>query len=165
MPYFFDSIAAIKFFLYALDGILLIGIFFHDLQYTKIPDIFIWPFIIVSLANNIFNKSSSFPELLIAFVIALVFFGGQRLVSKGNWLGEGDVYMGIGMALLFGWKLLIVAIVLTYIVGGIIGLILLAMKKVDRKSKIPFAPFMVFGTLATILYGQEILNWYSILYF
>ena len=159
--YFFDTAMALKFSLYAINSILLIGIFFHDLQYSKIPDIFIWPFVIVSLANNIANKSSSFPDLLIACAIALVFFGGQRLLSKGNWLGEGDVYVSIGMALLFGWKLFIVAIVLTYLAGGIIGFALLAMRKVEQKSKIPFAPFMVFGTFATILYGQEILNWYA----
>ena len=106
-----------------------------------------------------------FPNLMIAVALALLFFGGQRLLSKGAWLGEGDVYVAVGMAFLFGWKLLIVATVLTYLLGAIISILLLILKKVDRKSKIPFAPFMVFGSFATLLYGEEILTWYSNIYF
>lgn len=161
--YNIDTATLLQYFLYALNGVFLIGIFFHDLQYTRIPDIFIWPFIAISLASSLVMKNVDFPNLIIAVALALLFFGGQRFLSKGTWLGEGDVYVGVGMAFLFGWQLLIVAIVLTYLLGAVISILLLMLKKVDRKSKIPFAPFMVFGSFATLLYGQEILAWYRAL--
>ncbi len=159
--YGINNATLLQYFFYALNGIFLIGIFFHDLQYTNIPDIFLWPFMGISLISSLVMKNVDFPNLIIAVALAALFFGGQRLLSKGQWLGEGDVYVGIGMALLFGWKLLIVAIVLTYVLGAIISILLLMLKKVERKSKIPFAPFMVFGSFATLLYGQEILAWYK----
>lgn len=163
--YSINTATLLQYAFYALNSVFLIGIFFHDLQYTKIPDIFIWPFIAISLIGSLVMKNVDFPNLMIAVALAALFFGGQRVLSKGQWLGEGDVYVGVGMALLFGWRLLIVAIALTYLSGCAISIILLMLKKVDRRSKIPFAPFMVFGSLATLLYGQQILAWYSNIYF
>ncbi len=163
--YSINTATLLQYVFYALNSVFLIGIFFHDLQYTRIPDIFVFPFIALSLIGSLVMHNIDFPNLMIAVALALLFFGGQRLLSKGAWLGEGDVYVAVGMAFLFGWKLLIVATVLTYLLGAIISILLLILKKVDRKSKIPFAPFMVFGSFATLLYGEEILTWYSNIYF
>lgn len=155
-----NSTAALSFLFYGVDSMLLIGIFFYDLQYLKIPDIFLYPFIVSSLFGSLALHTSSEISLGVALVISLIFFGGQRLISKGLWLGEGDVYLGAGMALLFGWQLFLISIVLTYVSGAIISLVLLASKKADGKTKIAFAPFMVFGTFITMFYGEQILNWY-----
>ena len=101
-----------------------------------------------------------FINILIALGIAVIFFGGQILLSKGKWLGEGDLYFAISMGFLLGWKLFIIAIVLTYIIGAFLSIILLTFKKAGAKTKIPFAPFMVIGTFTTIFIGPEILDWY-----
>jgi len=158
--YTVDWTAFLQFLFYTIDGTLLIAVFFYDLQYVKIPDVFMFPLIFLCLLGSLILNSADFPSLLIALLIALVFFGSQFWLSKGEWLGEGDLYLGIAMAFLFGWKLFLVSVSLTYILGAVISAILLAARKLKAKSKIPFAPFMVFGAFATILYGQEILQWY-----
>ncbi len=158
--YSIDWLTALPFLFWTLNGTLLIGIFFFDLQYMEIPDILIYPLIVIALAGTLITKSVDFPSLLIAIGAAIVFFGGQRLISKGKWLGEGDIYVALAMAVMFGWKLFIVAVSLSYMIGAVLCIILLTTKALKVKSKIPFAPFLVFGTFATILYGNEILAWY-----
>lgn len=150
LPFVFSSIITI----------LLIGIFFYDLLYYKIPDVFLYPFVIVSALSHIVLQTNNIVGMLIGGAIGLIFFGGQYLVSKGKWIGEGDIYIGIGMGLLLGWQQMLLAMALTYILGAIISIALLVTKKATAKSKIPFAPFMVFGTLATMFYGLPILTWY-----
>ena len=151
---------ALQYVLSAISGTMLIGIFFFDLQYMEIPDLLVYPLIVVGLLTNIITQAVNFPDILIGIAIALVFFGGQHWLSKGKWLGEGDVYVAVAMAVMFGWKLLIVAVSLSYIIGAILCIILLASKATKAKSRIPFAPFLVFGTFATMLYGNEIISWY-----
>lgn len=142
------------------EGSLLMGIFFYDLQYMEIPDILLFPLIALSLLSNIGLMPGGILNLLIAIVIALVFFGGQHFASKGKWLGQGDVYLSVAMAGILGWQLLIVAIALTYLIGAAISLILLTTQKVNKQSKIAFAPFMVLGTFCALFFGENILRWY-----
>jgi prepilin signal peptidase PulO-like enzyme (type II secretory pathway) len=158
--YTIDPMTALQYVFATINGTLLIGIFFFDLQYMEVPDMLIYPLIVIATIGTLITGSVSFPDLLIAIAAALVFFGGQRLVSKGKWLGEGDVYVALAMAVMFGWKLFIVAVSFSYVIGAALCLFLLAIKSLKAKSKIPFAPFLVFGTFVTILYGNEILAWY-----
>ncbi len=158
--YAIDGAAALEYLFWTVNSTLLIGIFFFDLQYMEVPDVLVYPLIVVGLLGTLLTQAADFPSIIIAVGGALVFFGGQRLISKGKWLGEGDVYVALAMAVMFGWKLLIVAVSLSYLIGAILCIILLAIKALKAKSKIPFTPFLVFGTFATILYGNEILAWY-----
>jgi leader peptidase (prepilin peptidase)/N-methyltransferase len=59
-----------------------------------------------------------------------------------------------------GYPLIILAILLSWISGGLIAGILLALKIKGRKDPIPAAVFMVVAALVTLLWGKEIWNWY-----
>lgn len=158
--YFLDWTMVLPYLFATVNGTLLVAIFFFDLQYMEIPVVLLYPLIVTGLAGTLLTGTVDFPSILIAIGIALVFFGGQWLLSKGKWLGEGDIYLSVAIAVMFGWQLLIVAVSLSYVIGAAICIVLLATKALKAKSKIPFAPFLVFGTFATMLYGQEILAWY-----
>lgn len=154
-----------EFIFFTVYSVLLLAMFFYDLKYKKLPNVILYSFIGItltgSLALNIGNLRSSIIDVSIALLIALIVFGGQIAVSKGKWLGEGDLYLGAGMALILGWKNLLVAIVVSYLVGSIICIGLLLKKEANVKTQIPFAPFLVIGTFFAIFYGQLIINWYS----
>jgi len=158
--YGIDWMTTLQFIFSTISGTLLIAIFFFDLQYLEVPDVLVYPLIVVGLLGSLITNFVDFPSFLIAIAAAIIFFGGQWFLSKGKWLGQGDIYVAVGMAVMFGWKLFIIAVSLSYIIGALICIILLATKALKVKSKIPFAPFLVFGTFATILYGNEILAWY-----
>ncbi len=152
-----------NFFNFIYTGIIscfLIGIFFYDIQYMEIPEIYTFPAIALIFLWGVFSPSITFYDMAIGGGIAALFFGLQVLISKEQWLGAGDTQVGILMGLFFGWQLFLVALGVTYFTGLMVTLLLFAMKKVTRKSKIPFAPFLVTGTFITIFFGEYILENY-----
>jgi leader peptidase (prepilin peptidase)/N-methyltransferase len=75
-------------------------------------------------------------------------------------MGMGDIKLAALVGLMTGYPLVILALVLSWISGGIIAGILLALKIKGRKDPIPAAVFMVIAALVTLLWGQDIWNWY-----
>lgn len=155
----FQQLAAFIFhFIYLL---FFIAIFFYDLKTKTIPDLFLLPLMAIALIGSIVTGKPDLFNILIAIAIALVFFGGQLVVSQGRWLGEGDLYLSLSMALILGWQKFLVALVITYLIGALVSAALLIGKKVNPKTAIPFAPFMTLGFFVALFIGPELLAWYQ----
>jgi len=75
-------------------------------------------------------------------------------------MGMGDVKLGALVGLMTGYPLVIVALLLSWIVGGLVAAILLAFKIKGRKDPIPSATFLATSALITLLWGQVIWQWY-----
>jgi prepilin signal peptidase PulO-like enzyme (type II secretory pathway) len=149
-----------SFLFYTVISVLYVGIFFYDLKTKTIPDVLLFPLMVISFIGAIFFSGESIFSLLMAALIAIIFFGGQFLLSKGKWLGEGDVYLGIAIGAALGWKLFLLSTVLSYFIGALVSLPILLSKKAGLKTQVPFAPFMVTGSLLTIFFGNDLLKWY-----
>ncbi len=93
-------------------------------------------------------------------VIGLLFFLLIFVLTRGKGIGFGDVKLAFFSGFLFGWPDIIVVSFLSFIIGGLIGLILIFLKKKKIKDKIPFGPVFVFASLLIILFGQKILAYY-----
>lgn len=148
------------FLFYIIEFAFLICIFFYDLMYQEILDRLSIPSIAIAIAGGIVLNLVSIPSMLIGGIGIFSFFALQLILSKGKWIGGGDLRLGALMGFLLGWKMGLIALVLAYLFGSIISIILLISSRVTRKSAIPFGPFLVTGTLLAIFYGNEILNWY-----
>jgi leader peptidase (prepilin peptidase)/N-methyltransferase len=59
-----------------------------------------------------------------------------------------------------GFPLVFIALFCGIIVGGIVAIVLLVSGKKGRKQAIPFGPFLALGTMATLLWGPQMLAWY-----
>lgn len=75
-------------------------------------------------------------------------------------MGMGDAYLVVLLGLILGWPQVLLALFLAFAVGAIYGIILIALKKKKMKSQIPFAPFLILGTLAAMFFYGPITNWY-----
>lgn len=147
-------------YLFALN-LNLIAIVFSDLKEKAIPNSFLLSWGILSLISLALSWPIDFFNILFALVAVTTVFGGQILISRGKWLGSGDFYFAIGMAILLGFEKTLVAIVFSYFIGSIISLILLASKKLSRKSTLPFTPFLALATLISLYFGNQIWLWYT----
>lgn len=156
------GLASVVYF-WAISSFLII-IFLYDLKHYLISDKVIYTAIALSgawyLISGIFYaKDFAFSALYSAGLAALFFFL-IVLVSKGKWMGEGDVKLAFFMGLFLGWPKIIVALFIAFFTGAIIGIGLMVLKKKTLKSEIPFGPFLVLGTFAALLFGEKIINWY-----
>jgi leader peptidase (prepilin peptidase)/N-methyltransferase len=79
---------------------------------------------------------------------------------KKEAMGGGDVmFMGMVGSFL-GWKGAFLTIMLGALIGSAVGIILIALKRHELGKLIPFGPYLAFGTLCTLFYGADIINWY-----
>jgi prepilin signal peptidase PulO-like enzyme (type II secretory pathway) len=158
-----DWLLIVKMVFLCLISLNLVAIFFSDLQKKTIPNLLLYTWIGLTAFAFLLTGNNFIDELInraIALGIGLVFFGGQYLVSKGKWLGSGDIYVAAGMALLLGVNNFLVAVAFSYIIGCLISLPLLIFKKLKFKETIAFAPFLILGTLLALYHGNNFLNWY-----
>lgn len=142
----------------------LVIIFTYDLKHYIIPDKVIYPAIGAAFLFNILNSyvigRQSFLEPLLAALSASAFFLAIVLVSRGRWMGVGDIKLAFLMGLILGWPQIFTALFLAFLTGAIIGVGLIILGRKTLKSEVPFGPFLVSGTLVTLFWGQKLVNWY-----
>lgn len=135
----------------------LLFIFFYDALHQEIHDAVVIPGILYAMAWSIFF--SDWQSALMGAAVGIAFFGIQYLVSKGKWLGSGDILIGTFMGVFLGWHLVFPAIMISYVLGSLVGVSLLIQKKAQANSALALGPFLVMGTVIAYFYGDPILNW------
>lgn len=99
-----------------------------------------------------------FPDLerIVWGLAALVFAGGvlliTSLVSKGG-VGVGDAKLVACTGLLLGIDKTISVMIISFIASALFGILSMLLKKLNKKSAMPFAPFVLLGVLLTMLLG------------
>ena len=152
---------------------ILIAIFFIDLDHMIIPDELVIAGLIGGvplIVYNIFNAVQIYGDrnwwtpllgALVGFgVLLLVAFLGFVIYKTDEAMGGGDIKLFAPIGIFLGWKMTVVAFLLSVFIAAFISIILMLLGIKDRKSTIPFGPFIVIGTFLTYLYGWDILNWY-----
>ena len=105
-------------------------------------------------------SDSYWQQLLISVIIGAGFFLLQFVISKGRWIGGGDIRLGLLMGVALGWPDILVALFIAYLAGAIIGIGLILIGKKKWGSEIPFGIFLSAATLVTLFFGNFILDWY-----
>lgn len=77
-----------------------------------------------------------------------------------SWIGGGDLRIALIMGLALGWKVGLLAVFLSYILGTLVALPLLPLKKYTTKSLIPFGPMLATATFLCLFWGEEMLTLY-----
>jgi leader peptidase (prepilin peptidase)/N-methyltransferase len=145
---------------YLIEFTFLIAIFFYDLMHKEIPDRLSFPAIVIAITGGLIFGEPSPLNMVIGGGGIFLFFALQLILSKGKWIGGGDLRLGALMGILLGWEKGLIALVLAYLIGAVVSIILLIQKKVTQKSTIPFGPFLITGIIIALFYGTEIINWY-----
>ena len=143
----------------------LIIIFVYDLKHYIIPDKVIYPAIFAALVFNflprqIFSGGFNQFSILSAFGAAGFFFL-IVLVSRGRWMGVGDIKLAFLMGLILGFPDILIALFLAFFFGAIIGIGLIISGKKTLRSEVPFGPFLVTGAFLALFFGENIIRWYS----
>lgn len=142
-----------------LAAILLI-IFIYDWLYKIILSEIVWIGVIFGLYFNYFCLNGCPLKMLIGALLAGGFFLLQYVVSKGKWIGGGDVRMGVMMGVWLGWPNILVALMFAYISGALVGILLMVLKKKKLGSDIAFGTFLSLGTAFALFFGGELIDWY-----
>jgi len=152
----------------------LIVIFFADLKYGIIPfrivlfaflltllwEIFLPYLAFNSLAIQLLGLQINILSIVLSAVVAGGFFFLIFVITKGRGMGFGDVVYAFLMGFILGYPLILAGLYLAFVTGAVISLLLVFLKKKKfRGGTIPFGPFLVFGTLVSLLYGTQLISW------
>lgn len=143
---------------------LLLIITMIDLDTFLIPDILSLPGIVLGLALSLFTPRLLWWESLMGIILGGgVFYliaAGYALVRHKEGLGGGDIKL-LGMIGAFiGWKGVAFTILVSSVSGTIIALPLMWRSGKGLGSTLPFGPFLAFGAIAYIFWGELFYRWY-----
>lgn len=89
-----------------------------------------------------------------------LFFYSLLVITKGKGMGGGDIKLGAFLGLGLGFPLAVLATILAFFTGALAALILMATGKKHFGQTLAFGPFLVFGSLVALFWGNLIMGWY-----
>jgi len=136
-----------------------------DLSHKIIPNVITYPGIMIGLISAATILPLGIVDGLVGALVGggilwLLAWASPYLFGKEG-MGMGDVKLLAMIGAFLGWKPALMTIMVGSFVGSVIGVTLLAMKLIKREDYIPFGPFLVFGALTSLFFGQPILDWYQ----
>ena len=137
----------------------LVFLFLYDLKYMLIPDKVILPATLFAIVAQLAIGMDP-THMVLGGIIGGGVFLFQYVVSRGRWIGGGDIRLGLFMGIILGWQHVIVALLLAYILGAIFAVGLLVTGRAKAGTAIPFGTFLTMATVVALFAGQEIIDWY-----
>jgi len=131
---------------------LLIILFLIDARDGVLPDRFTLPGIVLLFGLNVWI-GIPWQTLLFGGLVVGGFFALQFIVSKGTWVGGGDIRLGFLLGVTLGLVQGILALMFAYIIGAAYALMLLSKQKAGMKSTVSFGPFLAIGGWIVLIFG------------
>lgn len=142
----------------------LITLAFIDLDTTLLPDDLTLPLLWLGL---LFNLGGTFVSLHDAVVGAMVgylvlwsVYWLFKLATGKDGMGFGDFKLLAALGAWLGWTMLPVVILLSSVVGAVIGIAMIVLVKHDRRTPIPFGPYLAGGGLVALFFGADLTQVY-----
>lgn len=140
--------------------IIFVVVFVYDSRWQLVPMNFVWPMTAIIFVLNVF-LGRSVISLIVSGVLTAGFFLLQYLITKKRGLGEGDIWLGLLLGIAFpSFSEIFLALFLAYLSGSLVGVGLMLIKRKGRKTKIALGPFLAFGAIITLIWGDRILAAY-----
>jgi prepilin signal peptidase PulO-like enzyme (type II secretory pathway) len=146
----------------------LVALSVYDIKWKLLPNRILYPTAALAMAMaTIVVISSSGPLKALLNVVGASLVGGGIFyvlfqVSAGRWIGGGDVKLGAVLGLVVGKaENSLLFIFLASIIGSVISIPLLIGGNLKRNSSIPFGPLLIAGAYIAMLFGTNIINWYT----
>lgn len=171
-PVTISGIQIVEFILWLLLVVGLVALAIYDIKWSTLPNRIIYPLSCIAFVLAIIVATSSHQHLkaILDIIFAVIIGGGIFYalfqISKGKWIGGGDVRLGFLLGLIMATPAKSVLLIfLASLIGSLISLPLLATHKLKRNSTIPFGPFLILAAIITELVGHFILSWYQNTFF
>lgn len=148
--------------------LILIGL--HDQKTTYVLSGYVYAAIVATLIYLLVTYTgfwgakelfSYFKPNVLSSLVAMLPFALLFLISKGTWMGAGDIEIAALLGFLLGWPNFMVALYFAFLVGAIWGLVkVYFFKNANMKSEMPFAPFLIAGIFFALLFADKIISIY-----
>ncbi len=144
----------------------LVALTFIDFDTQLLPDDITLPLLWLGL---LFNLNGGFIDLKSAVIGAIVgylilwsVYWLFKIVTGKEGMGYGDFKLLAAIGAWFGWQLIPAVILLSSVLGAVIGIGLIAFRGKEGGTAIPFGPFLALGGIAALFFGPQLASFYLI---
>jgi len=143
--------------------VLMAALFVYDARWRLLPNKLLWPLVgvaaVFAILSNVMVGRLGPVDFLTQISAALLpvtgVYGILYLLSRGKWIGLGDVKFGLVVGLLLNFWGAVLVLIGANLIGVLVMLPGLIGRKLNLNSKIPFGPFLILATFWTFLFlGQ-----------
>lgn len=156
----FSLIFFILLALYCFYAVCMIIIFVSDLRFYIIPDKVVISAIVAAIIANIFIPGMDYISAFYGAGAAGFFFLILVLISRGKWMGWGDVKFAFLMGAILGWPSIVAGLFIAFVAGAVVSLLLILFKKKKFHDIVPFGVFLSGAAIVAVFYGNRIIDWY-----
>ncbi|MBA3758301.1 prepilin peptidase [Candidatus Saccharibacteria bacterium] len=163
-PYGLEPIGIMLFIFWLIFITGFMALFIYDLRWMLLPNSIVFTLLVLALVQIALHALLEQNYNVIAnaaygFVAVGGLFYVLYQVSGGKWIGGGDVKLGFLLGLLAGGFLEgLMVVFIASLLGTIIAIPLLSMKKQSLTKQIPFGPFLIIALVIVYLYGAAIIE-------
>jgi prepilin signal peptidase PulO-like enzyme (type II secretory pathway) len=151
-----------QFVIWLLLAIILIALAVYDLRWLLLPNKLVFPAIGLSVVYVLIG--GGLVPILTAALSATILSGlflAIYAVSKGKWIGFGDVKLALALGLLAGTPLMSMLLLFVASFSGLLAAVPMLIKgKAKKDTKLPFGTLLIFGLFVVYLFGQDIIDQY-----
>ncbi len=150
----------------------LVAVSLIDVDHQIIPDSIVLPLLWVGLIMSLFYPLAGAQTLFVsprdAIIGALAGYLSLwtvyqlfKLITGKEGMGYGDFKLLAALGAWLGWQTLHIIILMSAVVGAVVGIAMILLRGRDRQSPIPFGPYLAAAGWITMLYGDAIWNAYA----
>lgn len=142
----------------------LIALCFIDIDHQLLPDNItlpvLWLGLGLSLLGLFTDMHSSIVGAIAGYLALWSVYHLFRLITGKEGMGYGDFKLLALLGAWMGWQYLPAIILLSSVVGAVIGIGMIVLLSHDRRIPIPFGPYLAIAGWITLLWGENLLQWY-----
>jgi leader peptidase (prepilin peptidase) / N-methyltransferase len=142
----------------------LLALTFIDADTTLLPDDITLPLLWAGLLVNVFGIFTSLASAVIGaaagYLTLWSVFWLFKLLTGKEGMGYGDFKLLAAIGAWLGWQMLPQVILLSAMVGAIVGIIGIVLQGRDKGAKIPFGPYLAAAGFIALVWGVELNKWY-----
>ena len=142
----------------------LVALAFIDLDTTLLPDSLTLPLLWLGLLFNLGGHFASLPEAVVGamagYLVLWSVYWLFKLATGKEGMGYGDFKLLAAIGAWLGWQMLPVTLLLSSVVGAVVGIAMIVLVKHDRRVPIPFGPYLAGGGLVALFFGADLTHAY-----
>ncbi len=142
----------------------LIALAFIDADTTLLPDDItlplLWLGLLVNLGGTFTDLSSAMLGAVAGYLILWSVFWGFKLLTGKEGMGYGDFKLLAAIGAWLGWQMLPLVILMSAVVGTVVGLAGILLQGRERGAKLPFGPYLAAAGFIALFWGKALNTWY-----
>ncbi len=142
----------------------LVALTFIDLDKMLLPDPLTLPLVWAGLLVNLLWQRVPLADAVIGamagYLVLWSLYWAFKLLTGKEGMGYGDFKLLAALGAWLGWQALPLILLLSSLIGALVGLGLIALRRHQHGNPIPFGPYLALAGWVTMLWGNEIGAWY-----